>query len=114
MFKNISLVIAIVCAIYSSIESRNCYPPCMVCKCIGNDCAGSGLFPKGSRYEWPELVATHEKDAVNQVLNSNSVVTAVVIYKQVTNITDICCNRVWIYVDVPGGNGIVQNIPAVG
>lgn len=114
MFKKLSLVIFILWAFYSSVECRATYPPCMDCKCTGNDCAGSGLFPRGSKFVWPELVGTHERDAVNQVLSSNQVVTPVVIYKQVTNITDICCNRVWIYVDQPGGNGVVQNIPAVG
>ncbi|CAN4119976.1 unnamed protein product [Withania somnifera] len=89
MFKKISFVIGIFWAIYSSVECRTVYPPCL---------------PLG----------IHEKDAVNQVLTSNQIVTPVVIYKQVTNITNDCCNRVWIYVDQPGGNGIVENIPAVG
>lgn len=48
-----------------------------------------------------------------QVKKANPFVTPVVIYKQVP-ITDNCCNRVWILVDRPGGNGFVTNMPAVG
>ncbi|OIT33561.1 hypothetical protein A4A49_55042 [Nicotiana attenuata] len=114
MSRKLSFFIAIFLAIYSSVEGRTAYPPCSPCKCTGNDCAGTGLFPKGSKFVWPELIGIKEKDAVNQVLSSNSVVTPVVIYNQVTNITDDCCNRVWILVDQPGGNGQVENIPTVG
>lgn len=48
-----------------------------------------------------------------QVKKENPFVTPVVIYQQVP-IKDKCCNRVWILVDKPGGDGFVANIPAVG
>ncbi|KAG5568112.1 hypothetical protein H5410_064871 [Solanum commersonii] len=95
MFKKISYVITFLCAIYV-VQSLPAYPPCYTCNCVGNQCA-----------------VTHEKYAVAQVKKGNPFVTPVVIYKQVP-ITDNCCNRVWILVDRPGGNGFVTNIPAVG
>ncbi|KAM3202376.1 hypothetical protein P3L10_030000 [Capsicum annuum] len=113
MFQKISYVIIFLCAILE-VQSLDHYPPCSSCKCIGNQCAGNGMFPLWAKLEWPELTWKHEKNAVAQVKKTNPFVTPVVIYKQVTNITDNCCNRVWILVDKLGGNGIVTNIPAVG
>ncbi|KAG5578603.1 hypothetical protein H5410_058737 [Solanum commersonii] len=103
------------------------YPPCYTCNCVGNQCAGTGMFPLWAKLEFSKLTCTyrylilsynfnfltHEKYAVAQVKKGNPFVTPVVIYKQVP-ITDNCCNRVWILVDRPGGNGFVTNIPAVG
>ncbi|OIT37305.1 hypothetical protein A4A49_19452 [Nicotiana attenuata] len=113
MFKKLTFVITFIWAIYA-VKSLPAYPPCVSCNCIGNQCAGNGMFPLWAKLEWSELTGTHEKDAVAQVKKGNPFITPVVIYKQVTHITDNCCNRVWILVDQPGGNGIITNIPAVG
>ncbi|KAK6776858.1 hypothetical protein RDI58_027859 [Solanum bulbocastanum] len=112
MFKKISYVITFLCTIYV-VQSLSAYPPCYTCNCVGNQCAGTGMFPLWAKLEFSELTFTHEKYAVAQVKKGNPFVTPVVIYKQVP-ITDNCCNRVWILVDRPGGNGFVTNIPAVG
>lgn len=54
MFKKLTFVITFIWAIYA-VKSLPAYPPCVSCNCIGNQCAGNGMFPLWAKLEWSEL-----------------------------------------------------------
>ncbi|OVA09477.1 Proteinase inhibitor I13 [Macleaya cordata] len=86
------------------------YPPCSECDCTGSACQGF-YPPDAKKYEWPELVGVQGEVAKAQIERDNPYVNVFVIRVGSVVVHNICCNRVWVYVD---DNHIVVRPPKVG
>ncbi|GKV37401.1 hypothetical protein SLEP1_g45435 [Rubroshorea leprosula] len=84
------------------------YPPC-----VNDDCTTRPCCAGEYKYAWPELVGKKWPEAEATINGDNPYVTCIVIDKAMKGFGDFCCNRVYLYVDIQGPNGVVKLIPQV-
>ncbi|PSS10056.1 Wound-induced proteinase inhibitor 1 like [Actinidia chinensis var. chinensis] len=84
---------------------------CLPCDCSGNSCGKDPSF-QGIKLEWPELVGAKQSYATAVIEKENPLVTVIPLPEGAVGLTDLCCNRVYLFVTKLGG--VVIQVPRVG
>ncbi|EOA32242.1 hypothetical protein CARUB_v10015502mg [Capsella rubella] len=82
------------------------YPPCLVTACEDPECCANG-----KKCRWPELVGKSGEVAKMTIERENPNVLAILLHAGDGRISDFCCNKVFVVLDI---HGHVSTIPKIG